>query len=104
MVPVYRASKDLTTRKIATVVRKNIDALLDRAPADPMPASIARGRNYPSLREAYRSVHLPESPEEAQRARGPAPGNMVVHQRRLEDLHRAEREAEQAYRALKGGQ
>ena len=69
MVPVYRASKDLTTRKIATVVRKNIGRLLDLAGDDPLPAGVAKSRGYGSLREAYASVHLPASPEEAQRAR-----------------------------------
>ena len=32
MVPVYRASKDLATRKIAAVVKKNLPRLLTRAP------------------------------------------------------------------------
>ncbi|MBV8374083.1 MAG: DEAD/DEAH box helicase, partial [Candidatus Eremiobacteraeota bacterium] len=69
MVPVYRASKDLATRKIAGVVKKNLPRLLSLTPPDPLPASIARARQYPSLREAYRAVHAPHSPQEAERAR-----------------------------------
>jgi ATP-dependent DNA helicase RecG len=55
MVPVYRASKELTTRKIASVVRKNLPQLLAEAAAE--------------LRDDYRAVHLPASPEEATEAK-----------------------------------
>jgi ATP-dependent DNA helicase RecG len=69
MVPIYRASKDLLTGKIAGVVKKNLSRLLERAGDDPLPVSILRSHKYPELREAYRAVHLPQSPEEARRAR-----------------------------------
>ncbi len=69
MVPVYRASKDLTTRKIATVVHKNLARLLDEAGDDPLPSDVRTKAEYPDLRGAYRAVHAPKSPEEAQRAR-----------------------------------
>jgi ATP-dependent DNA helicase RecG len=69
IVPIYRASKDLTTRKIAAVVAKNLPQLLATLPEDPLPPAIAQRRNYPPLRDAYRAVHLPATPEEAQRAR-----------------------------------
>jgi ATP-dependent DNA helicase RecG len=55
MVPVYRASKDLTTRKIASVVRKNLTQLLSEAD--------------PELRDDYRALHAPESPEDAAQAK-----------------------------------
>src|SRR5580658_6218654 len=69
MVPVYRASKDLTTRKIASVVRKNLPRLLDEADDDPLPDDVRAKASYPALRDAYRAVHAPRTPEEAQQAR-----------------------------------
>lgn len=69
MVPVYRASKDLTTRKIAAVVEKNLPKLLALAGEDPLPPSIARKHEFPALREAYHAMHAPSTPEEAQAAR-----------------------------------
>ena len=69
MVPVYRASKDLTTRKIAAVVHKNLARLLDEAGDDPLPDDVRTKASYPDLREAYRAVHAPQNPVEAQRAR-----------------------------------
>lgn len=69
MVPVYRGSRDLPTRKIASVVRKNLQRLLSEAPDDAVPAHVARERNLPAQLDAYRMVHAPSSPEEAKRAR-----------------------------------
>ncbi len=69
MVPIYRASKDLTTRKIASVVEKNLPALLELAGDDPVPPAIAKARGFAPLREAYAHVHLPRDPEQAQAAR-----------------------------------
>ncbi len=69
MVPIYRASKDLTTRKISAVVEKNLPRLLSLAGDDPLPAEIAKARKYPAVREAYRAMHAPDSPEEAAAAR-----------------------------------
>lgn len=69
LVPVYRASKDLASRKIAAVVKKNLSRLLETLPDDPVPSYIAAQRGYPPLREAYRVVHAPPTPEKAQRGR-----------------------------------
>ena len=69
LVPVYRASKDLATRKIAAVVKKNFRLLLESAPPDPLPAALAAERGYDSLTNAYRAVHAPDSPEEATQGR-----------------------------------
>ncbi len=69
LVPVYRATKELATRKIAAVVKQNLPRLLELAPPDPLPGALAASRGYASQREAYRAVHAPASPEEAQRAR-----------------------------------
>jgi ATP-dependent DNA helicase RecG len=69
LIPVYPASKDLATRKIVAVVKKNLARLLTMVPRDPLPAALAKARRYPALREAYRAVHAPNTPEEAKRAR-----------------------------------
>ncbi|MGB6519055.1 MAG: ATP-dependent DNA helicase RecG [Candidatus Cybelea sp.] len=69
LVPIYRASKDLASRKIAAVVKKNFPRLLASAPVDPLPTPLATARGYGSLEAAYRTVHAPRSPEEAERAR-----------------------------------
>jgi ATP-dependent DNA helicase RecG len=69
LVPIYRASKDLASRKIAAVVKKNLSRLLELAPSDPLPPELARSRGYESLADAYRAVHAPASPQEAERAR-----------------------------------
>lgn len=69
LVPIYRASKDLASRKIAAVVKKNFPRLLTLAPSDPLPPAIASGRQYGSIQEAYRAVHAPDTPEAAQHAR-----------------------------------
>jgi ATP-dependent DNA helicase RecG len=69
LVPVYRATKDLASRKIAAVVKQNLGRLLDATPPDPLPAHLAATREYGSLEDAYRAVHAPRAPEEAERAR-----------------------------------
>jgi len=68
VVPIYHASKDLGSKQIAKVVRKNLPRLLDLAGDDPIPPAIARRRGYAALRDAYRSVHAPQTPEEARDA------------------------------------
>lgn len=69
MEPVYRASKDLASRKIASVIKKNLSGLLELATDDLIPGKVALARGYGSLADAYRSVHLPRDPAEANRAR-----------------------------------
>jgi ATP-dependent DNA helicase RecG len=67
--PVYRATKDLASRKIAAVVKKNLSRLLELVPPDPLPVPVAAERRYLPLRDAYRAIHAPEGPEEAEQAR-----------------------------------
>ncbi|MGR4065549.1 MAG: ATP-dependent DNA helicase RecG, partial [Vulcanimicrobiaceae bacterium] len=69
MEPIYRASKNLTTRKIAAVVANNLPRMLLEPLDDPIPAAIRDARGYPEVREAYRNVHAPKSPGEASVAR-----------------------------------
>ncbi|HEY2475507.1 MAG TPA: ATP-dependent DNA helicase RecG [Candidatus Cybelea sp.] len=69
LVPVYRASKELASRKIAMVVKKNLPRLLDLAPPDVIPAPIVARRKYGPIRQAYRAIHAPQTPQEAASAR-----------------------------------
>jgi ATP-dependent DNA helicase RecG len=101
MVPVYRASKDLATRKIAAVVKKNLPQLLELAPDDPLPPSIARERKYPQLREAYRAVHAPDAPQDADRARERFVFAEFLTLATAAQLRRAERERDRHARALR---
>ncbi len=69
LVPVYSAGKDLTSRKIRQVVQRNLPNLLTIAGKDPLPKDILRKRNFPPLRDAYREMHAPQTPEAAEKAR-----------------------------------
>ena len=99
-MPVYRASKDLPSRKIASAIKKNLARLLDLAPPDPLPPSLASAREYGSLLEAYRAVHSPQTPEEAQRARERFVFGEFLGLATAAQLRRAERERDHDARAL----
>jgi ATP-dependent DNA helicase RecG len=69
ILPVYAASKNLTSRKIRQVVHRNLPRLLSLTPEEPLPRSMLRERKLPSLRDAYRALHAPKDLIEAERAR-----------------------------------
>lgn len=100
LVPVYRASKDLASRKIAMVVKKNLPRLLDAAPQDPIPAAITAAHRYPPLRDAYRAVHAPHEPQEAERARERFVFAEFLALATAAQLRRSRRERERDARAL----
>jgi ATP-dependent DNA helicase RecG len=101
MVPVYRASKDLATRKIAAVVKKNLPRLLTHIPADGVPPGVAARRGYAPLREAYRGAHAPGTPEEAGRARERFIFGEFLALATAAQLRRAQRERDRDARALR---
>lgn len=101
LVPVYPASKELTTRKIAAVVKKNFPRLLESVPEDPLPADLLRRRGYPPLRESYRAIHAPGSPEEAQGARERFIFTEFLAMATGAALRRAQRERERGARAMR---
>jgi ATP-dependent DNA helicase RecG len=101
LVPIYRASKDLASRKIATVVKKNLPLLLETLPQDPLPASLAAARRYPTLRDAYGAVHAPHSPEEARHARERFVFGEFLTLATAAQLRRGERERDHDARALR---
>ena len=100
LVPVYRASKELASRKIAAVVKKNFSRLLAELPLDPVPASLARARRYDSLDDAYRAVHAPRTPEEAERARERFVFGEFLALATAAQLRRRERESDHDARPL----
>jgi ATP-dependent DNA helicase RecG len=100
MVPVYRASKDLATRKIALVVKKNLPRLLALTGEDPLPPAIAKKHAYPNVKDAYRSVHAPATPEEATRARERFIFSEFLALSTAAQLRRFEREREHDAQAL----
>ena len=69
VVPIYHASKNLSTRKIAQVVKKNLPRLLDLVGDDPLPSAVAARYRFAPLRESYEAAHAPQLPEVAQKAR-----------------------------------
>jgi len=101
LVPIYRASKDLASRKIAAVVRKNLPRLLELSNADPVPASLAAARRYPAQRDAYRAVHAPRDPEEARNGRERFVFAEFLTLATAAQLRRSERERDHDARALR---
>jgi ATP-dependent DNA helicase RecG len=68
VVPVYPAGKDVSSRTIRTIVRRNFDVLGDLVAAE-LPPELLAAQGYPPLREAWRGVHCPATPEDAAAAR-----------------------------------
>jgi ATP-dependent DNA helicase RecG len=68
IVPVYAATKELSSRQIRAAIAKNISSLVARR-ADALPPGIVRSFGFPALAEAWRDVHAPADPERAEAAR-----------------------------------
>jgi ATP-dependent DNA helicase RecG len=68
IVPVYRASKDVSSRTIATLVERNL-AALETLLRETLPREVLARHGYPPLREAWRALHRPRTPEAAAAAR-----------------------------------
>jgi ATP-dependent DNA helicase RecG len=68
IVPVYRATKDLSSRQIALTIARN-SAVLETFVRDALPPEVLRARGYGSLIEAWRTMHAPSTPEAAELAR-----------------------------------
>ncbi len=63
MVPVYGATKDLTSRQIRTVIAKNFATLVARR-TDALPAALAQRLDFPPLAQAWQAVHAPRTPDD----------------------------------------
>ena len=69
MVPVYRATKTLTSRKIHQVIQRNLRALIALAGEDPLPRDVQERFAFEPLHESYHHLHAPTTPEAADKAR-----------------------------------
>ncbi len=101
LVPVYRASKELASRKIAAVVKNNLSHLLELVPDDPVPAALAAERGYLAMPDAYRAAHAPQAPEEARRARERFVFSEFLALATSAELRRSERERDHDARPLR---
>jgi ATP-dependent DNA helicase RecG len=68
IVPVYRASKELSSRAIASVIERNFETLAACVP-ETLPQAVSAKHGYGTRRDAWRAVHRPASPEAASAAR-----------------------------------
>ena len=80
LVPIYHATRELTSKTIAAAIARNFPHLLEEAPPDPIPPAILQRIGYEPIERAYRILHAPEAPEDARRARERfAFGEFLVH-------------------------
>jgi len=68
IVPVYAASKDLTSRQIRTLIQKNLALLIARRP-DALPPELVEKYGFPPHAQAWREVHAPSDPARVDAAR-----------------------------------
>jgi ATP-dependent DNA helicase RecG len=68
IVPVYGATKDLTSKTIRSIVSRNLDRLI-AGRRDALPPDAYERLDFPSLPAAWREVHAPTDPAAIARAR-----------------------------------
>jgi ATP-dependent DNA helicase RecG len=68
VLPVYPATEGLSHKVIRSLIDRHLDGLIASA-EDVMPEPLRQTLQLPTLPEALRSVHRPESAEEAERGR-----------------------------------
>ena len=67
LVPVYRATEDVTPKKLRELVSAALDSVRDVP--DPLPAGLKARRALPLKADALHTLHRPRSLDEAERAR-----------------------------------
>ncbi|MDQ6931929.1 MAG: ATP-dependent DNA helicase RecG [Candidatus Eremiobacteraeota bacterium] len=68
LVPIYSASKELTSRKIRQIIKRSFSGLLSLA-SDPLPQAVTASYHFAPIEQAYRDIHFPKTPADAARAR-----------------------------------
>lgn len=68
LVPIYGATKELTSRKIRQVIKGNFSRLLSLA-CDPLPEILRLSYQYKDVKDAFHDVHFPQNPHQAAKAR-----------------------------------
>lgn len=68
VIPVYPAGKELPSRVLAALIERNLDTLAGLL-REVVPGDILAEHKYAPLREAWRNMHAPETPQAAAAAR-----------------------------------
>jgi len=68
IVPVYGATKELTSRQIRSAIGKNLAVLIGRR-VDALPPATVRNFGFPPLAAAWNDVHAPRDPASVEAAR-----------------------------------
>ena len=68
IVPIYRATKELSSRTIGTIIERNFGALQSFV-REVLPPAILRRHGFAPLSEAWHELHRPSTPESALAAR-----------------------------------
>lgn len=68
LVPVYPLTGDLKARTLRRLIYNALQALVDSVP-DPLPPSLRAQRRAPSINQALRQIHYPDSLDAAEAAR-----------------------------------
>ena len=68
IVPVYAATKELTSRQIRSTIAKNLAPLIERRP-DVLPPELVRKFGFPPLPAAWHDVHAPRDPADVDAGR-----------------------------------
>ena len=99
IVPVYAATKELTTRTIRSVIARNLDRLIAQQ-VDALPPALVRSFGFPPLAQAWRDVHAPRDPDRVARARERIVFDEFFAIALAAGLKRARREAEGGAHAI----
>lgn len=100
VLAVYHATADLSSRKIAQVVKKNLPRLLQLIGDDPLPADLREKYGFAGLHDSYRDVHAPATPEAAAKARERFIYTEFLALAAIAQRRRSEREREHVVQAL----
>ncbi|MCC6168841.1 MAG: ATP-dependent DNA helicase RecG [Caldilineaceae bacterium] len=65
LAPVYPLTEGISNKKVRTLVKTVLDEYAASLP-DPLPSGLLREAGLPSLAQALRQVHFPDSPEQLQ--------------------------------------
>lgn len=65
MAPVYRLTEGLSNKKLRGLIKTALDEYVHLLP-DPLPEGVRREVGLPTVAEALRQVHFPDSPEQLQ--------------------------------------
>lgn len=68
-IPLYPAAAAVPTWRIGRAVRTVLDPLTEHDVPDPLPPELRERRHLPTLLEALRLVHVPQTPEDYRRGR-----------------------------------